>query len=147
VGSAGRTSDGAPSDELGRQHHLDRRRSYNGSRRAASDAGCEKTLEFLDFVARDLIPKLREHDVVVLDNLRQQRDPSVRLMIENAGARVIYLPPYSPELNPSEPYWSAFKKHLRRLEARTVDTLLAAIDLVRRRRISTRRVFAHCGYV
>jgi transposase len=67
-------------------------------------------------------------------------------MIENAGARVIYLPSYSPELNPIEPYWSAFKKHLRRLAARTVDALFAAIDLVRRRRIVTRRMFAHCGY-
>ena len=92
-----------------------------------------KTLDFLDFVARDLIPKLRERDVVVLDNLRQHRDPSVRVMIANAGARLVYLPPDSPELNPIEPYWSAFKKHLRRHEARTVDTLFAAIDDVRRR--------------
>jgi len=70
----------------------------------------------------------------------------VRTIIENAGARVIYLPPYSPELNPIEPYWPAFKKHLRRLEARTVDALFAAVDRVRRRRISLQRMFAHCGY-
>jgi transposase len=86
--------------------------------------GAMKTLDFLDFVTRDLIPNLRERDVVVMDNLQQHRDPSVRLMIENAGARVVYLPPYSPELNPIGPYWSAFKKHLRRLEARTVDAFL-----------------------
>ena len=66
--------------------------------------------------------------------------------IENAGARLVYLPPYSPELNPIEPYWSAFKKPLRRLEARTVDAHFAAIDRVRRWRISTRRMFAHCCY-
>ena len=108
--------------------------------------GAMKTLDFLDFIARDLVPKLRQRDVVVLDNLRQHRDPSVRLMIENAGARLVYLPPYSPELNPIEPYWSAFKKHLRRLEARTVDALFTAINLVRRRRIRTRGMFAHCGY-
>jgi transposase len=108
--------------------------------------GSMKTLDFLDFVARDLIPKLKPRDVVVLDNLRQHRDASVRSMIENADARLIYLPPYSPELNPIEPYWSAFKKHLRRLEARTVDALFAAIHQVRRRRINLQRMFAHCGY-
>lgn len=108
--------------------------------------GSMKTLDFLDFVARDLVPKLRRGDVVVLDNLRQHHDRSVRQMVENAGARLLYLPPYSPELNPIEPFWSRFKKGLRRFEARTVTALFDAIRELRRRRVNLRRTFAHCGY-
>lgn len=108
--------------------------------------GAMRTLDFLDFVARDLVPKIRRGDVVVLDNLRQHLDSSVRQMVENAGATLLYLPPYSPELNPIEPFWSRFKKSLRRFEARCVVTLLDAIHEVRRRRVNLRRTFAHCGY-
>jgi transposase len=108
--------------------------------------GAMKTLDFLDFVARDLVPKLRKGDVVVLDNLRQHHDPSVRRMVENAGASLLYLPPYSPELNPIEPFWARFKKRLRRFEARCVDSLLDAIRELRRQRVNLRQTFAHCGY-
>ena len=108
--------------------------------------GAMKTMDFLQFVARDLVPKLKLDDVVVLDNLRQHHDPRVRLMIENAGAKVLYLPPYSPDLSPIEPYWSAFKAYLRRFEARTKEALFDAIHAVRKQRIPTRNFFTHCGY-
>lgn len=52
--------------------------------------GSMKTLDFLHFVAGDLVPKLRVDDVVVLDNLRQHHDPSVRRMIDAAGATLVY---------------------------------------------------------
>lgn len=108
--------------------------------------GAMTTLDFLDFVSRDLVPKLRAGDVVVLDNLRQHHDPSARRMVERAGATLLYLPPYSPDLNPIEPFWSRFKSALRRYEARTVDALLEAIAELRKRRVNLRKTFAHCGY-
>ena len=108
--------------------------------------GAMKTMDFWQFVARNLVPKLKLDDVVVLDNLRQHHDPRVRLMIENAGAKVLYLPPYSPDLSPIEPYWSAFKAYLRRFEARTKEALFDAIHAVRKQRIPTRNFFTHCGY-
>ena len=108
--------------------------------------GAMKTLDFLDFIARDVVPKVKRGDIVVLDNLRQHHNPCVRRMIENAGASLLYLPPYSPELNPIEPFWASFKSQLRRFGARCVDTLFQAIRQLRRRRVNLRRTFAHCGY-
>jgi len=108
--------------------------------------GAMKTLHFLEFVARHLVPRLRRGDIVVLDNLRQHKDPLVRQMIENVGAEVLYLPPYSPEYNPIEPFWNAFKSRLRRVAARTTEALLAAIGALRRTRFSMQNFFTHCGY-
>lgn len=108
--------------------------------------GAMRTMHFLEFVARHLAPRLRAGDVVLLDNLRQHKDPLVRRMIEKAGAEVLYLPPYSPEYNPIEPFWAAFKSHLRRVEARTTEALFAAIAALRRTRFEMRNFFTHCGY-
>lgn len=83
---------------------------------------------FLHFVRRALVPSLRRGDVVVWDNLRAHYCEGVREAIEAVGAHVVFLPPYSPELNPIEHTWSKLKNLLRREEARTLRTLALAIE-------------------
>ena len=78
--------------------------------------GSMKTDDFVGFIANYIVSKLKKGDVVVLDNLRQHHNRAVRELVVNAGADVLYLPPYSPELNPIEQFWSKFKSLLRRIE-------------------------------
>jgi transposase len=85
---------------------------------------------FLEFLDKHLVPRLHPGDVVVLDNLAAHHARGVRERIEAAGARLLYQPPYSPDLNPIELAWSKVKSGLRSLGARTVELLLAAIHLV-----------------
>lgn len=85
---------------------------------------------FLKFLDEHLVPKLRPGDVVVMDNLGAHHAHGVRERIEAAGARVLYQPPYSPDLNPIEHAWSKIKTALRAVGARTVDLLIAAIAFV-----------------
>lgn len=70
---------------------------------------------FLRFVRRYLVPWLRRGDVVVMDNLNSHKMRAVRTAIENAGATPVYLPTYSPELNPIELWWADMKRTLRKL--------------------------------
>ena len=62
-----------------------------------------------------------------MDNLSAHKNPAVRQLIEQTGARLLYLPPYSPDFNPIEKMWSKIKNLLRGLAARTQDELSAAI--------------------
>jgi transposase len=64
---------------------------------------------------------------VILDNAKAHKVAGVRERIEGAGARVLYLPPYSPDLNPIEMAWSKVKQFLRKAQARTVEALYEAI--------------------
>lgn len=82
---------------------------------------------FEGYVERSLVPNLREGDVVVMDNLRAHKTSRVRELIESTGAELRFLPPYSPDLNPIENFWSSFKSRLSRLEARTRDAVHDAI--------------------
>jgi transposase len=81
---------------------------------------------FLAWVKQGLVPTLRRQDVVILDNLATHKVAGVRQAIEGAGARLLYLPPYSPDFNPIENLWSKVKQILRRLAPRNADDLLAA---------------------
>jgi transposase len=82
---------------------------------------------FLAYVEHLLYPVLKPGDVVVLDNLSAHKAPAVRAWIEKAGAEMLYLPPYSPDLNPIEKAWAKLKKLLRAAQARTKQTLDQAI--------------------
>jgi transposase len=82
---------------------------------------------FTAFVGHVLVPTLRVGDVVVLDNLGAHKVERARELIERAGARVLFLPPYHPDLNPIELAWSKIKALLRTAEARTHAALDAAI--------------------
>ena len=81
---------------------------------------------FLAWVRQGLVPTLRPGDVVVMDNLSTHKIRGVREAIEAARARLLYLPPYSPDLNPIEPMWSKIKQVLRSCAPRTQDELLGA---------------------
>jgi transposase len=74
-----------------------------------------------------LIPTLRPGDVVIMDNLSSHKRASVRKIIEAAGARLLFLPPYSPDFNPIEMAFAKLKALLRKAALRTVDGLWNAI--------------------
>jgi transposase len=82
---------------------------------------------FLAYVEHLLYPVLKPGDVVVMDNLSAHKAPEVREWIERAGAELLYLPPYSPDLNPIEKAWAKIKQLLRAAKARTKETLDQAI--------------------
>jgi transposase len=100
------------------------------------------------YVDKVLAPTLRAGDIVLMDNLSAHKGEMVRHLIEARGARVQFLPPYSPDFNPIELCWSKIKTALRAAKARTLDDLLKALrdalHSVSRRDIQA--WFAHCGY-
>ena len=89
---------------------------------------------FKEYIVKCLAPTLRKGDVVIMDNLTSHKVKGVVEPIIAAGAEVIYLPPYSPDLNPIEMMWSKVKAYLRKVKARTHDELMSsiaeALDLV-----------------
>ena len=103
---------------------------------------------FLTFVRQVLAPKLRAGDVVVLDNLSSHKVAGVKQAVEAQGARLLPLPPYSPDYSPIEPAWSKLKQFLRSVAARTKDALEQAIaDGLRAITPSDARGYFHrCGY-
>ncbi len=82
---------------------------------------------FETYVARVLVNDLRSGDVVVMDNLSSHKGPRVREMIEAAGARLLYLPPYSPDFNPIENAFAKLKALLRKAAERTLEGLWTTI--------------------
>jgi len=83
---------------------------------------------FLAYVEQVLCPALQSGDVVVMDNLSSHKVNGVRELIQQAGAEVLYLPPYSPDLNPIENAWFKIKQILRAIKARSTETLDQAIS-------------------
>jgi transposase len=81
---------------------------------------------FLAWVRQGLTPTLQPNDLVIMDNLATHKVVGVREAIESVGARLLYLPPYSPDFNPIENMWSKIKQLLRSLGPRTSDELLQA---------------------
>jgi transposase len=82
---------------------------------------------FLAYLDECLCPKLQAGDVVVMDNLSSHKVDGVRQRIEKCGAKLLYLPPYSPDLNPIEKAWAKLKQLLRAAKARTREALDQAI--------------------
>jgi transposase len=85
---------------------------------------------FETYVARVLVPDLRPGDVVIMDNLSSHKGPRVREMIEEAGASLRYLPPYSPDFNPIENASAKLKAPLRKAAERTVGALWDRIGIL-----------------
>ena len=83
--------------------------------------------KFLTYLKDVLIPTLHPGDIVVMDNLRTHHIQAVGELLHGAGAEVLYLPPYSPDLNPIEKLWSKVKAILRKLRVRSPDALDDAI--------------------
>jgi transposase len=82
---------------------------------------------FRVYVEQVLRPTLRPGDIVIMDNLRAHKATGIREAIEQSGARLQYLPPYSPDLSPIERCWSKLKTALRTAKARTREALEQAI--------------------
>jgi transposase len=103
---------------------------------------------FLAYVQQQLIPTLNPGDIVVMDNLSSHKSAGVRAALEAAGCTVMYLPPYSPDLNPIELAFSKLKTLLRKHAERTVESLWNRIgQLVGE--FATQECsnyFRHCGY-
>jgi len=103
---------------------------------------------FRAYVEQFLAPALRPGQIVLMDNLASHKVAGVREAIEAVGARVLYLPRYSPDLNPIEQLFAKLKALLRKAAARTVDALWAAVGEVIRGLSSgeCRNYLAHAGY-
>jgi transposase len=84
------------------------------------------------YVEKVLLPTLRPGDLVIMDNLGSHKGKAVRHLIRSAGAKVFFLPKYSPDLNPIEQVFAKLKHFLRKAAARTVETVCAAIGEILR---------------
>jgi len=103
---------------------------------------------FLAYVEQQLIQTLKPGDLVVMDNLSSHKRSGVREAIESVGAELMYLPPYSPDLNPIELAFSKLKTLLRKAAARTTDELEKAIVKIIDQFQTQECInyFRHCGY-
>ena len=103
---------------------------------------------FEAFVEQVLVPQLRPGDVVVMDNLSSHKRARTRQLIQAAGATVLFLPPYSPDLNPIEMIFAKLKQLLRSLACRTREalwqTMQAVLDQITA--ADAANCFRHCGY-
>ena len=104
---------------------------------------------FAEYLSSTLLPTLSETDIIVMDNMRSHHAKIVKELLDRAGVRYLYLPPYSPDLNPIEKMWSKLKANLRKQKIRIAAKLPEAI----KRAFSTIRQsdffgwFRSCGYV
>jgi len=103
---------------------------------------------FRAYVEQVLVPEVRRGDVVVLDNLGSHTPAGVRAAIEAAGCGLLFLPPYSPDLNPIENAFAKLKGLLRSAAERTVDGVWTAVGRLLDRFTASecRNYFRHCGY-
>lgn len=76
---------------------------------------------FVDYVEQFLVPTLKPGDIVIMDNLSSHKRPAIRQAIRSVGARLLFLPPYSPDLNPIEQMFAKLKHHLRKAAERTAE--------------------------
>ena len=86
---------------------------------------------FLYFLKHHLVPTLRVGDVVVMDNCRTHHIADVKTLLGTVGATPLFMPPYSPELNPIEEAWSLIKSIFKSLEARTLSAYIDALESAR----------------
>ena len=135
-------------------------RNYGVSTSMISTMGCRSaqatmliegsvdTVVFNAYCEQVLRPTLKAGDVIVLDNLGAHRASRIEEIVAQCGARVIWLPPYSPDFSPIELMWSKVKAYLKKVKARSQSELEKAIAAA----VSTITVsdclnwFRHCGY-
>jgi len=106
------------------------------------------SLIFRTYLERCLVPTLNPGDIVVMDNLSSHKSEEVREIVEAAGARLLYLPPYSPDFNPIEQAFAKVKAHLHKAAERSIPALWDRIGVI----LDTfsaaecRNFFSHDGY-
>ena len=123
--------------------------SLDGTRAAMVLDGPIDSLSFTGFCEHFLAPTLHSGDLVVVDNLSSHKSNAAKNVIEAVGAEIIFLPPYSPDLNPIENMFSKIKQLVRGLRPKTWKEIIEAarrallqIDLK-----EIANAFEHCGYV
>ena len=104
---------------------------------------------FKKYVSKILAPKLEKGDIVIMDNLSSHKNQDAIKKIEKLGAKVLFLPPYSPDYNPIEKMWSKVKEYLRSVKARNWDDLIKAIQQGLNKVSSQDCIgwFQSCGYL
>jgi transposase len=120
----------------------------DGTTAAMAIEGPTDTCVFQAYVRKVLLPLLRPGDIVVMDNLAPHKNEQALEWIAQAGVQVLFLPPYSPDLNPIEMMWSKIKALLRKAAARTHEELLSALSsaLSKVTASDARGWFNACGY-
>ena len=120
----------------------------DGSTACMTIDGATDTEVFQTYVRQVLCPALHPGDVVVMDNLGPHKNQETLNLITQAGAQALFLPAYSPDLNPIEKMWSKVKNFLRSVEARTLAALIEAIGLALQTITAQDAMnwFASCGY-
>jgi transposase len=110
--------------------------------------GAMTTLAFETYIEDVLAPTLQRGEILLLDNLSAHKGGPAQATLEACGVQVVFLPPYSPDLNPIERCWAKVKQALRAAKARTWEALVDALDEALRS-VSPSDVLAwltHCGY-
>ena len=100
----------------------------NGTLHYTTFSGGTTVERFKRYLETDLLPHLNGNSVLVMDNMKSHHAKAVKELLDSFGIRYIYLPPYSPDLNPIEKLWSKAKALLRKSKARTLDILPDAIQ-------------------
>jgi transposase len=122
--------------------------AHDGVRALMTIEGATTAAVFEAFVESMLVPRLNPGDIVVMDNVGAHKPAYILERIRAAGAHVLFLPPYSPDLNPIELFWNKFKVLLKSMAPRTRQELDRAI--ARAMELTTLEDiagwFQHCGY-
>jgi transposase len=110
--------------------------------------GAMSTPIFVAYIQQVLLKELRPGDIVVMDNLSSHKSARIRELIESAGAKLAYLPPYSPDLNPIENAFSKLKWLLKSAAERTVEGLWECVGQILERfsKSECLNYLKHCGY-
>lgn len=121
---------------------------HQGMRCSMTLDGAVNREAFESYVRQILIPCLSPGDIVVMDNLSSHKGARVKELIESAGATLLYLPPYSPDLNPIEPAFSKLKQLMRSAAHRTMEALWTNMQsmLDRVTASDAANFLRHCGY-
>ena len=121
---------------------------WDGSTACMTVEGATDTEVFRVYVRQVLCPTLRPGDVVIMDNLSPHKSTETLSLIQQLGATVLFLPAYSPDLNPIEKMWSKLKEILRSVEARSKPSLIEAIASALEAITVQDAInwFASCGY-
>jgi len=120
----------------------------DGSTACLTLDGATDTEAFGTYLEKVLLPTLRPGDLVVMDNLSSHKNERTLALLARVGAQALFLPAYSPDLNPIEKMWSKLKAYLRKTEPRTREALEQAIAeaLQTVTAQNARNWFASCGY-
>lgn len=144
----GQRARGARPQKRGKNVSLIGALGFNGLITQVSLLGSTDSLTFEAFIAQRLVPKLWSGACVLMDNCSIHKPEAIEALITQAGAKLIYLPPYSPDFSPIENCWSKLKSVLRSIGARNYPDLVKAIECAfdKVSLDDIRGWFTHCCY-